>query len=229
MRAARACLIRITLYQPDNWRVKELWGSRMNWDEVVQHVRSGGLVIYPTETLYALGCMSTHGDAVEKIFRIKERDQAKSLPLIVADWNMVETFVRLDQDALALAQKFWPGSLSLVAPVADEISPLACGRDGRAAVRMSPHPVARALCQSVGVPLVATSANRSGQESASTPQELAGFVAAHPELIVLTNKPWPGGGLPSTLVVLCGPAQVRILRHGAVPASLLRAAGYDCV
>lgn len=201
----------------------------MNWDELVQQVQSGQVVIYPTETFYALGCMSTHSGAVKEIFRIKARNTAKSLPLIVSDWNMVEVFVRLDQYALDLAQQFWPGPLSLIVPVAESICAQACGVDGRAAVRMSPHPVAKALCQAVGAPLVATSANWSGQEPACTPHALADFLAAHSGVLCLADRPWPAGGLPSTVVEVCGPNQVRIVRHGAVSASALAQAGYVCM
>lgn len=196
------------------------------WDATVQHVRAGGLIIYPTETFYALGCLSTLSSAVEDIFRVKEREQLKSLPLIVADWDMVDSFVRLDENAAVLARKFWPGPLSIVVPVTDSICALARGTDGRAAVRMSPHPVAQALCRALGVPLISTSANRSGQPPASVPCAVDAQLVLRPGMALVTDKPWPAGGLPSTLVEVRGKQRVRILRSGALPAETLWSAGY---
>lgn len=185
-----------------------------SWIEASQALKRGELVIYPTETFYALGCLATLPAAVARVFTLKQRPLDKPLPLILADWDMVARCARLDVAALALARKFWPGPLSIVTPVAESISPLAKDASGRSAVRMSPHPLARALCQAAGGPLVSSSANRSGQPPAAQPQDLDADLVSR--VLVLDARPWPGGGLPSTLVEVTPEHAVRIIRPGAL-------------
>lgn len=188
----------------------------MTLEEYAQALRQGRLVIYPTETLYALGCLASLHGAVQEVFAVKSRPEHKPLPLVVADWGMVDRFLHLDGQTRAVAELFWPGPLSVVVSVSDHISPLARDIDGRSAVRMTPHPVAATLCAAAGGPLVSSSANRSGQPPACRPEGLDREVVARAGGLVVDATPWPGGGLPSTLVEVVAPLTVRILRPGAV-------------
>lgn len=178
----------------------------------------GGLVIYPTETLYALGCLATHHKAVHAVVAAKGRPVTKPLPLIVGSWEMVDRFLCLDHFTAELVRAFWPASLSVITRVRDDISPLAKDAQGRAAVRMSPHPIARKLCEAAGAPLISSSANRSGQDPCSRPDELDSELLRLSKAVVVDAKPWPAGGLPSTLVEVIDRRTVRILRHGSVRA-----------
>lgn len=187
----------------------------------------GRLVIYPTETFYALGCLATVHSAVERIFSVKGRPEGKPLPLIISDWQMVERFLRLTNVEEALARKFWPGPLSIVVEVDQRVSPLARDRGGRSAVRMSPHPIAARLCREAGAPLVSSSANRSGRPPACRPEELDPELVRLSEALVITDSPWPGGGLPSSLVEIVGANSVRILRAGAISMEEILAAGFE--
>jgi len=197
------------------------------WEPEVRELLRGGLVIYPTETFYALGCLATMHGAVEGVVRAKGRPGDKPLPLIVSDWDMVRRFVRLRGTELVLARQFWPGPLSIVADVDASISPLACDRACRSAVRMSPHPVASALCRLAGAPLVSSSANLSGQPAVCRPDELDPELLRLSGALVLDAQPWPGGGLPSTLVEVLGDGRVRVLRAGAVPVDAITACGME--
>lgn len=189
----------------------------------------GGLVIYPTETFYALGSLATVHSAVERIFSVKGRPEGKPLPLIISDWEMAGRFLRLTNVEEELARKFWPGPLSIVVEVDQRVSPLAQDRAGRSAVRMSPHSIAAQLCRDAGAPLVSSSANRSGRPPACRPEELDSELVRLSGALVIADSPWPGGGLPSTLVEIVGANSVRILRAGAIPMEEISAAGFQVV
>ncbi len=189
----------------------------------------GALLIYPTETFYALGCLATIHSAVEKIFAVKGRPTDKPLPLIVADWDMCERFLRMRMEEEELARKFWPGPLSIVVDVDPVVSPLARDRHGRSAVRMTPHAIAAELCREAGAPLVSSSANRSGRPPVCDPVELDCELVRDSGALVIDSRPWPAGGLPSTLVRFVGRNAVHMLRHGAVSAAEISAAGYEVV
>lgn len=129
-------------------------------------LKNGGVIVFPTETAYGLGCDACLSHAVEKVAHIKGRDVWKTPPLIAADLAMVERYVVLSDRLRRLAKRFWPGPLTIVAPVKEgtDLSPLVI-REGTVAIRVSADPTARALSRAIGAPLVATSANSSGQDT----------------------------------------------------------------
>lgn len=194
-------------------------------DLAVDRLRSGNVLIYPTETMYALGCLATQHEAARTVCTLKGRPAIKPLPLIVADWDMARAFLELQPEEARLARLFWPGPLSLVLRTGSAISSLCRDGLGLSAVRMSPHPVARELCARAGAPLVSSSANQSGQEAVCDPAlldpELVRCVQVAPDV-----GPRPAGGLPSTLVRVLG-RSVRVLRHGAVSAETIRMYGFE--
>jgi L-threonylcarbamoyladenylate synthase len=196
------------------------------WETGVRELLRGGLVVYPTETFYALGCLATLHAAVERIVAVKGRPGDKPLPLIIADWAMAGRYVRLDGAALDLARRFWPGPLSIVADVDPAVSPLARDREGRSAVRMSPHPIAARLSLEAGGPLVSSSANISGRPPVCRPADVDPELLRASGAVVVDSAPWPAGGLPSTLVAV-EDGIVRVLRVGAVPASDIAACGFE--
>lgn len=201
----------------------------LKWETEVLELLRGGLLIYPTETYYALGCLASMHGSVERIFAVKGRSADKPLPLIVADWDMAERFLRLRGLESELARKFWPGSLSIVADVDPCISPLARDRNGRSAVRMTPHVIAARLCREAGAPLVSSSANRSGQAPVCRPGELDQELVRESGAYVLAAKPWPAGGQPSTLVEVVGRNTVRVLRAGAIAVTDLIDRGFEVI
>lgn len=195
----------------------------------VRELVSGRAIIYPTETFYALGCLATIHPAVERIFAFKGRPTDKPLPLIVSDWGMCQRFLRMRPQEEELARKFWPGSLSIVVDVDQAVSPLARDAHGCSAVRMTPHIVAAELCRGAGAPLVSSSANRSGQPPASDPADLDPELVRQSGALVVDSRPWPAGGLPSTLVRVVASNAVSMLRVGAVSVDDLVKAGFEVV
>ena len=137
-------------------------------EDGIAALQAGELVVYPTETFYAIGADAFSSIALRRLFQLKGREPGKPVGLIAADSAMAFSVAReVPLDARRLADAFWPGPLTLVLPARGEIASELTGPDG-VGVRVSPNPVARALSAGVGRPITATSANLSGEAPAST-------------------------------------------------------------
>jgi L-threonylcarbamoyladenylate synthase len=136
-------------------------------EDGIAALQAGELVVYPTETFYAIGADAFSAIALQRLFQVKGREPGRPVGLIAADTAMAFSVAReVPIDARRLADAFWPGPLTLVLPARDDIAPELAGPDG-VGVRVSPNPVARALSAGIGRPITATSANLSGEASAS--------------------------------------------------------------
>jgi L-threonylcarbamoyladenylate synthase len=181
----------------------------------------GGLVVFPTDTLYGLACDPRNADAVERVYRTKGRltGQAfpRALPLVAASLQQVEAVaVRLSPLTRRLADCFWPGPLTLVVDVGPGIVEAVHAGLGTVAVRVPNHAVARGLAAHAGFPIVSTSANRSQQPATSTVETA---IDALGDLIDLALDGGPTvGGAPSTIVDVRTDVP-HLLREGAVPFS----------
>jgi L-threonylcarbamoyladenylate synthase len=132
-------------------------------------IRDGGVVAYPTEAVYGLGCDPWDGAAVRRVLEIKRRPEYKGLILIAADFGQLEPFVQsLDEARMAAVRATWPGPNTWLLPARAETPPWLTGRHDSLAVRVTGHPLAAALCRSAGSALVSTSANRSDLPPART-------------------------------------------------------------
>ena len=136
---------------------------RLRWARDWLH--SGGVVAYPTEAVYGLGCDPCNEQAIARLLRLKRRAPDKGLILIAADYEQLRPFVLdLEPERMASILASWPGPNTWLLPVREETSPLLTGRFDTLAVRVTAHPVAAGLCRAWGGALVSTSANRSGGE-----------------------------------------------------------------
>lgn len=176
-------------------------------------VRSGGMIIYPTETFYGLGGDPSLPEVVERIYRLKERERHKPLPLIASDEAAARRVAHVwPEVAERLAHAFWPGPLTLVV-AASRLPLIWHAQTGKIAVRVSSHAVAHDLAAAAGGLLISTSANLAGKGPCAHPDRLS------PELVqgvdVVLHAGATPGGLPSTLVdVTVDPP--RLLRAGAI-------------
>jgi L-threonylcarbamoyladenylate synthase len=178
-------------------------------------ILEGGVAAFPTETFYGLGADAGNEEALQKIFRIKGREENKPLLLLVGDRSWLPGLVQsIPPVAVRLAEKFWPGPLTLVFAAAPGLSPFLTAGTGTIGVRLSPHPVAKALVQAVGRAITATSANLSGQPSASVAAEV--FRSLGGRLDAILDGGQTAGGLGSTVLDVSSEAP-RILRQGAIP------------
>ena len=183
-------------------------------------LRSGGLVAFPTDTVYGLGALAFDGRAVESIYAAKARPMEKAVPILIGDAEEFEKVAaRVPGSARVLAARFWPGPLSLVVPKLETL-PDAVSATDTVAVREPDHPVARALLHLAG-PMAVTSANISGQPSPVTAEEVIRQLGGRIPL-VLDGGETPGG-IPST-VVDCMGAGLQVLREGPITSQQLAAA-----
>lgn len=173
-------------------------------------------VVFPTETVYGLGCNAFDDHAVAQVFAVKQRPRFNPLIVHVRDWDHAMEYAEYTHDAAALAGKFWPGALTLVLNRIrnDRISRLASAGLDTVAVRAPSHRLAQALIEGSGLPIAAPSANRSGRLSPTTAE------AAFHELSGRVGLILDGGtcqaGIESTIVGFESGAPV-ILRPGAIP------------
>jgi len=146
-------------------------------DAAVTALRAGGVIAYPTEAVYGLGCDPQNEAAVAQVFALKQRPPAQGVLLIAADFAQVEKYIdlaRVSPEALAGVRASWPGPHTWVFPRSAATPEwLARGHAG-IALRVTAHPVAAALCRAFGGALVSTSANRHGEPAARTAAEVRG-------------------------------------------------------
>lgn len=177
---------------------------------------NGELVIYPTETAYALGADATNKEAVGKVFAVKERSKLKALPVIMADMTMVRQYVRVAATARQLAKDYWPGPLTLVLPTAQRR--LYTSHHSTQALRISGNNTARSLAAALGRPIVATSANRSGKGNTYSLNALKKQFAKSKQPVYVLGKKKLAKRASTTIVKPHGP-HVIVLRQGAIHIS----------
>ena len=191
-----------------------------NSSAAVRVLKGGGVIVFPTETLYGLGADALDEAAVEKVFQLKGRDPRSPIPVLVADQEMLHTLVaQVPAIAQKLIDRYWPGPLTLVLPGQKNIPKPLCNPAGGVGVRISSQPIATLLVNELGRPLTATSANPSGKEPARTLQEAKTYFAGRVELFV------DGGALTSksgSTVVEVLQDSIKIIREGELSASELR-------
>ena len=186
-------------------------------------IGAAGVVAFPTETYYALGAHPRKADALNELLRLKGRGaHDKPLLLLLSDRGMVDEWAHHPPAAwMDLADRFWPGPLTLVLPAAPDVPEQVTGGRDTVALRLTSHPVARSLIERCGTALTGTSANRAGEPPVS---RVEGVRAAFGDELrhVLDGGDTPGG-LPSTLLDLTSEGPT-ILRAGAVSENEIAAA-----
>jgi L-threonylcarbamoyladenylate synthase len=175
-------------------------------------LQNGGLVAFPTDTVYGLGALAFDNTAIKSIYTAKNRPIERAIPILIGDIkDLDQVAVAIPQMALTFAAHFWPGPLTCVVPKKQTLPP-AVSATATVAVRIPDHADARALLGLVG-PMAVTSANISGEPSPSTAREVYDQLAGRIPLI-LDGGPTPGG-IASTLVDCTGDQPV-ILREGPI-------------
>ena len=137
--------------------------------ELRAYLKRGGLIAYPTESCYGLGCDPRNPNALKRLIRLKGRSAAKGLLLIAHHFKQFKPFIRpLSAADQTKMQRSWPGPVTWVVPASPACSPLLTGGRPTIALRVTAHPVAARLCRELGMALVSTSANKSGKKPAQT-------------------------------------------------------------
>jgi L-threonylcarbamoyladenylate synthase len=185
--------------------------------DVLQH---GGLVAFPTDTVYGLAALPYQEEYVEGLFSAKGRSNARAIAILLGDYTDLKRVVeKFDERSLRLAHRFWPGPLTLVVSKLSAL-PDVLSQDGTIGVRMPDHPIALALLRKIG-PLAVTSANISGEDNANTAEEVHRQLNGRVHLILDGGK--TSGGVPST-VVNCISTSLTLLRQGPIALEAIEAA-----
>ncbi len=189
--------------------------------EAAEVLRAGELVAFPTETVYGLGADATSDAAVAALYAAKRRPAHNPLIVHIAGRAALEPLARLDARAERLAERFWPGPLTFVLPrrPTAPVSPLATAGLSTVAVRVPAHPVALALLEAAGQPIVAPSANRSGRVSPTSAEDVA-LELGDAIALILDAGPCRVG-VESTIVDLSEPDRPVLLRPGGVPRAAI--------
>ena len=197
----------------------------------IAHLQDGGILAYPTETVYGFGTMIDR-DAVEKLVQLKRRPPAKPFLLLISDTPMLARIgLHLTRSASMLAARHWPGPLTLVLPGGERRIPERLrGPEGGIAVRWTSHPGLQRLISALGDPITSTSANLPGQPAAVTSDEVVQqwrSAIARGTMRLLDAGRLPPS--PASTVVDCTGRVPRVIRPGALPAATLRDSVPDLV
>jgi len=191
-------------------------------DRAIEALRTGEVVVYPTETFYGMGADALSSAALDRLFALKGREPGKPVALIAADARSAFELAReVPEAACRLADAFWPGPLTLVLPARDDLPGPLIGPDGGVGVRVSSHTIARALAAGLGRPITATSANLAGGQPATTLGEAHNAFGAKVKVYLEGGK--LAASAPST-VVACDRNGWRVLRVGAISDRAITAA-----
>jgi L-threonylcarbamoyladenylate synthase len=189
---------------------------------VLEHLRSGGLVAHPTETVYGFGGL-VRAEPIARLQSLKRREESKPFLVLVPDMRSVAQLA-WTEEARDLARTFWPGSVTLVlSDPGRSLPPGIRSQEGTVAVRQSSHPLTRRLLDLLGEPLTSTSANAPGEApaaSGASALEAAAALGAGMEMWVLDAGALPDSS--ASTIVDCTGATPRILRAGATPARRIR-------
>ncbi len=193
---------------------------RQQVEEGISLLKGGGLVAFPTDTVYGLGACANLPEAVEKVYQVKGRPHRMALPLLLADISQItEVAYPVPEVAWLLARSFLPGALTMVLPKAASVSDIISGGGQTVAIRVPAHPFPVALARGLGAPIVGTSANLSGRPSPLSADEVNRQLGDTIELIIDGGR--CPGGMESTVVDVTGEVPV-VLREGAISKEELR-------
>lgn len=173
-------------------------------------LQTGKTIVYPTDTIYGLGCLATNKKAIAKIYRIKKREKKKPMLILIADFKMLRKYFQVDKKQLRYLQKVWPGKISVIlnkkTALPDDIS---AGLTS-AAVRLPKSRFLTKMIKDAGAPIVSTSLNLSGEPPIDRVGDLAGyFKTSRPDLVLDAGRL---RGRPSRLIDLRDPEKIIILR-----------------
>jgi L-threonylcarbamoyladenylate synthase len=186
----------------------------MNISRAIASLRSGNVIVFPTETVYGLGADALNHEAVQKVFQLKGRNPQNPIPIIVADRAMLRGLIdKIPPIAEKLIERFWPGPLTLVLEARPHMPKQLLNSRGGVGVRISSQPLATQLAEELGRPLTATSANPSGKQAASTIEQAENYFTRDVEIFL------DGGELTAKIgssVVEVIETRIKIIREGEI-------------
>jgi len=187
----------------------------------------GGILLYPTDTVYGLGCDAFNEDALQKLIELKGRKEENGFLVLVSNLSMIDEYVEVSDFAKQLSEAFHPGPLTLILPIKKEVSNLLTGSHGSLGVRIPNNVFCLELLNKFTGPIVSTSANIAGKPTLDTPEAILKQFGEKASLIdsVVNHETLPESK-PSTLIDLSKP-QPKLLREGAISREILAEKGFE--
>ncbi|MGB5445828.1 MAG: L-threonylcarbamoyladenylate synthase [Psychromonas sp.] len=176
--------------------------KQIDLNNTLKALNAQGVIAYPTEAVFGLGCDPDCDVAIQKILTLKERPAHKGLILIAASIEQLEKyadFSALNENQLAAIKKTWPGPYTWVVPANKNLSKLISGDFDSVAVRVTAHPIVRQICQAFNKPIISTSANLSGVDAAYNSQQVSEMFKDNPLLSMVIDAPVSGLSSPSQI------------------------------
>jgi L-threonylcarbamoyladenylate synthase len=191
-------------------------------EETIHVVQHGGVVAFPTDTVYGIGASLRFPEALDRIYEIKGRDTDKPLPVLLSSIDRIGIVAEMPEPrVLELIRRFWPGGLTVALPARPGVPPQVVAPDGTVGVRVPDHSIALAICERAGGALATTSANRSGQRPACGPGEIEAQLDGAIDLVL------HGGYTPcgeSSTVIRVDDARIAVIRAGSIATSTIEQA-----
>lgn len=186
----------------------------MHFKNEIQQLENGGVIAYPTETLWGLGADISNDSAVDKIYSLKGRQSTKALSVLVSDINMAKQLATVDSTLERLMQIFWPGSVTFVVEATENVSDLIHGGTGCVGLRCSSHEWVKEFFLKYHKPITTTSVNKSGEPPAKHKSDLSWL--KDQVYIVDWNEELPNSHSMGSTVVKYSHAEIQLLRQGDV-------------
>lgn len=192
----------------------ELHGNTLNTrivDEVVKILKSGGLLIYPTDTVYGIGCDITQKSAIERIYRVKGADKQKPMSFVCSDIKDISKYAKISTSAFRVLKRHLPGPYTFILPGTREAPKSLISKQKTVGIRIPDHELTLALVQALGNPIISTSVNISETSFASDPQDFSAFYDGKVDLILDSGPTWAE---LSSVVDLTDDDQIKVIREG---------------
>lgn len=191
-------------------------------NEVVQELKAGGIVAFPTETFYGMGVIWSDATALARLFQLKRRTKDKPVPLIIGDVATLSAVALApEKTVLRIMDKFWPGPLTILFAAKAGLPELITGGTGKVALRVPGRSFALDVARALGYPITSTSANISGKAPARTADEVIRYFGDDLDIVV-DGGPAPGEK-PSTIIDI-SEGTLRLVRDGVIPYNEILAA-----
>ena len=185
-------------------------------EKAVDILKNGGLIVYPTETCYGIGCDALNENAVEKVYRVKKREKKKPISIIVSSLEMMRKYGKITKEVEYLVKKFMPGPLTIVVEKKRTIPDILNPKE--IAFRISSHPIAQQLVKELDKPITATSANISGSKPIYSSEEIVKIFNGKVDMII------DSGNLPliqPSTIIRVKKSKIELIREGAIPFDIV--------
>ncbi len=184
----------------------------MDTNEAVKILKDGGVIVFPTDTVWGVGAFIESGEGIEKLYRIKKREKDKPTAVLVGSLDQAREYGDFNNVVEDLVEKYWPGALTVVVPAKRGVNKTILNDEGGVGIRYANNKIVEELCLGLDGGIVATSANFSGEESPKSLEEISSDFLNSVDGVVGVGD---GGGKSST-VVDCMGEEMKVLRQGDV-------------